>query len=696
MRTRVATLEGGSARTGKSPGGDGRGVHARPRREAAFRVRRPPVRRVHMPGDRRRRDEGDPRSRLRLFVAGCVIMAILVLIRLWYLQILDQTSYEEASTQNKLRIAHIEAPRGRILGSDGSVLVDNTLALQVGIDLSQVPSDQQDRLVSRLARILGMTEEEVWSRIERPKDPNVVALPIAEVDKETMMFIKERQEEFPGVVPVVTAKRIYTQTDCEPGVEECHTLAPHVLGYVGETTAEDLEEHEDYHMGDSIGRAGLEASYEQDLRGEAGERRYLVNSKGRQIGRPLDETAPVQGHDIVSTVDPRVQEIAEQALEEGIDAARRRVDRGNTEKPFEATGGAVVVMDPRDGSIRAMASYPDYDPSEFVDGIPQERWAWLNDPRNQYPLTNRAIAGLYAPASTFKVVTATAGLQWGFITRDTIVNAGPYFVAGREKRKFRDWKPSGHGRTDLRKSIVQSVDVYYYMLGNEMYERRGERWFLQETARSLGLGARTGVDIPGERAGRVPDEDWKRRVNNENPTAFPDPLWYPGDSINMSIGQGDLIVTPLQMAAVYGAIANGGTVWKPRSVDRVQSQTGAPIRQVPPEQIGALPIPPEDISVLKEALFGVTTEGTARVAFDGYPMERVAIAGKTGTGEVAGKQDTAWFVSFAPVENPEYVVAVVVEQGGHGGDTAAPIARLIYERIYDLPSQGLVQGAVTD
>ncbi|MCC7078683.1 MAG: hypothetical protein IT198_16320, partial [Acidimicrobiia bacterium] len=461
MRTRVKTIEPRLRHGRAARGGTARTASARSQNEANFRIRRSPASRTLSSNDARPTGS-DPRQRLRIFVAGCVIMGLLLLIRLWYLQILDKTSYEEASTENKLRVTHVEAPRGRVLGSDGSVLVDNTLALQVGVDLSQVPNDEVDLLISRLAALLGMSEAEVRKKIERPKDPNVAALPIAEVDRETMMRIKEHQEEFPGVVPVIRAKRVYRLAECDPAVEQCRPLAPHVLGYVGETNAEDLEAYEDYRMGDTIGRDGLEASYESDLRGESGERRYLVNSMGRQIGEALAETPPVQGHDIVSTIDPRIQQIAEDALEEGVQAAQGRIDRGNTEVPFEATGGAVVVMDPRDGSIRAMASYPTYDPSEFIDGIPQERWTWLNDPLNQYPLTNRAIGGLYAPASTFKVVTAMSGLQWGFITRDTIVNAGPYFIAGRDKRMFRDWKEGGHGRTDLRKSIVQSVDVYYY------------------------------------------------------------------------------------------------------------------------------------------------------------------------------------------------------------------------------------------
>lgn len=692
MKTRVATQPRKSWITG-GVRTSGVALH----REPAFRISRSPAdRSAPSPAERGQPGGSDPRNRLRLFMMICIALTAVVLVRLWYLQVLEKRNLDEASMQNKLRVTHLEAPRGRVLARDGSVLIDNTASLQVGLDLSQVPKGEEDLVVSRLASVLGLSAEDVKQKIKRPKDVNLSALPISEVDQEAMIRIKENQEDFPGVVPIVRARRVYTQANCEPGIEECPSIAPHVLGYVGETNASDIAEHKDYRMGDTIGRSGLEASYEADLRGQAGERRFIVNNLGRQIGETVSEDVAVQGNDIVTTIDPKVQRAAEDALRDGILAARGRVDRGNTEVPFKATGGAVVVLDPRDGSVRAMASYPNYDPSEFIDGIPVERWTWLNDPVNEYPLSNRAIAGQYAPASTFKVVTAMSGLQHGLITRGTTIDAGPFFVAGKDQRRWRDWKPGGHGATDMRKSLVQSVDVYYYMLGYEMYQRRNEKWFLQETARKIGLGAKTGLDLPSERPGRVPDEDWKRRVNNQNPKVFPDGEWYPGDSVNMSIGQGDMLVTPLQIANVYGAIANGGTVYKPHTVEHVQNQDGTVLRQVPPEQIGSLPIAADLVAKMRDDLVGVTTDGTAQAAFRGFPLDEISVGGKTGTGEVTGKQDTAWFVCFAPADSAEYVVAVVIEQGGHGGQAAAPIARLVLERIYDISSGGISQGSVTD
>lgn len=644
-------------------------------------------------------DGGDQRSRMLVFVGVCLALAVVVVARLWYLQILDSDRFEAAATENKERVLRSEAPRGRIVAADGrTVMVDNKVSLSVGIDRTQLPADDTDDVIERLSVLLNEPKDELRKRLDRPKDVTVDAVPVADdVAPEVLVRIKERQEEFPGVVSLTRPTRVFRYPgECPPEDAPCRIPAPHVFGYVGETNEADLEKMGgEYRRGDSIGRAGVEAAYEEELRGAPGERVVVVNNLGRQID-VVSEREPVQGNDVVVTIDPEIQKITEDALERGILAARSTVDRRNTQIPYRAGAGAAIVMDPNNGEIVAMASYPTYDPAEFTGGIPSDRWAYFQDPANNLPLLNRAIAGQYAPASTFKVITAMSALANGFVDRNTTYNSQGFYVAGKDKRRFRDWKEGGHGVTNMRKSLVESVDTYYYWIGENMYNRRSEKWFLQDTARLAGLGQRTGLDLPGEKAGRVPDENWVREMNNANPVAFPNPIWRPGDNILSTIGQGDILTTPLQMATVFGAIANGGTLWRPHVVKSIQRPDGTVVRNVPPQKNGDLPLDPALVKLMAEDLVGAVDGGTADAAFRGYPMDRGRVAGKTGTGEVAGKQNTSWFVGWAPVEAPRYVVAVVVEEGGNGGATAAPITRLIYERIFGIATSGLKQGAVTD
>ncbi len=640
-------------------------------------------------------EEAGARLRLRILVAVCMALGLTVVARLWYLQVLDHARFAGEANSNRVRFARDEAPRGRILAADGSILVDNRVSLSVGVELTELTKPAvRSRVVTRLSALLNLPKADIEKRIKYPKGSPIDAIPVADdVPQATVAYIREHQEDFPGVVPVLRPVRVYPQhSECPAEPETCPTLAPHVLGYVGETNQEDLARNKDYRLGDSIGRSGSESTYEKDLRGDPGIRKLEVNAVGRLL-RTLGEQPPQQGDDVRLTLDPLVQRITETSLQEGLAAARTQFDK-NTNTTYRAGAGAVVVLDPNTGGVVAMASNPAYDPAQFVGGIPTDVWKVLNDPANQYPMNNRAVQGQYAPGSTFKVVTAMAALAHGFISPKTTIAAGPYYQVGN--RKFRDWKPGGHGATDLRKSLVESVDVYYYALGYNLYKQLSKADYLADTARKVHLGERTGIDVPGETPGRVPDENWKRAVHNANPAAFPDPRWYAGDSVNMSIGQGDVLVTPLQMAVLYAAIANGGTLYQPHVVDRVQTQSGRVVRGVPPQELGRLPVDRSILGLMAKALQGVVTEGTAKAAFDGYPHGQFPVAGKTGTAEAGKRQDFAWFVSFAPATDPRYVVAVVIEEGGHGGSTAAPVARRIYERIFGIESKGVVAGAVTD
>jgi len=659
-------------------------------------------------------------TRMRLTIIAVVIGALLLTlgVRLWYLQVLDHEDFSARASDNQVRLIRSEAPRGRILDHNGNVLVDNRVSFSIGVEKAQIKSsDDMDRIVSRLSILLNQSEDEIRTKLEKPKGSPVDAIPVADdVSKQLLLYIEEHQDEFPGVVAVTRPVRVLTQltgctdeqkkktlaeqTDLSANRDDirkdpCRSIAPHVLGYVGETTADDLDAHSEYRIGDSIGRGGVEASYESSLRGSPGLKKIEVNSQGKQVS-VLGEEPPQQGKDVVLTLDPDVQTIAEDALREGILRARNTYD-GEKGHPTPAPGGAVVVLDTHTGGVVAMASYPSFNPQDFIGGIPQATWESLNDPANQYPLNNRAIQGQYPAASTFKVVTAISALQNGFVTPETTINAGAYYTAGREGRRFYDWNKTGHGRTDLAKSLVESVDVYYYTIGDQMYQRRGEGGdYLQNTARQLGFGDKTGIDIANEKGGQVPDENWLRRMNNANPAAFPRNSWNPGDNINLSIGQGDLLVTPLQVANVYAAIANGGPAYKPHIAQQIQAVDGSIDRQFPPEPIIQLPIPPEQIQVIQAGLAGVTRDGTAKRAFAGFPFDQVPVSGKTGTAQNGStKTDTSWFASYGGPNN-EYTVVAVVEEGGAGNVTAAPIVRRIYEGIFGLTPGNIQEGDRTD
>lgn len=645
----------------------------------------------------------DNRTRLRVLAVIFVALGITVGVRLWYLQVLDSETFKEAAEQNQVRISRTQAPRGRVLGTDGSVLVDNRVSLSVGIELVQLrelTSDERSALLKRLSELLGVPVSEMEHNLEFPKVNPVDPIPVAtDVPVEKLAVIKEHQEDFPAVVPVMQPVRVYPQQrECQPdaapqeateaapaATNECGTLGAHVLGYVGETNDDDLAKHADYRLGDLIGRAGVEAMYEQHLRGEGGQRKLEVDSRGRML-RVLGEQQPVQGHDVQLAVDTRIQRATERALEAGINKARSQGEN--------APAGAAVVLDPRDGSVRAMASYPVYEPSDFTGGIPTDLWEQLNAKENHYPLNNRAVQGMYPAASTWKVVTGMAALDGGFIAPNDVLSTPYSFRPGSRSRAFKDWKPGGHGSADYRKSLVWSVDVYYYKVGFAM-DKAGDE-IMQKTARAAGFGEKTGIDLPVEKGGRVPDQNWKRSVHNQAPDAFPDPKWYPGDSLNLSIGQGDLLVTPLQMANVYAAIANGGTLWKPHLLDKVVARDGTVTHMAPPEEIGRIPMSADNIGRTMDALYGVTTEGTARGTFRGFPLDEFRVGGKTGTGQVFGKGNISWFVGVGTIDNPEYVIAVAVEEGGGGSQTAGPIARSIYETIYGIESKTLVDAEKTD
>lgn len=616
-------------------------------------------------------------SRLRLAVLGVIVVSLFAALftRLWYLQVMDAEEFRVQAQQNQLRLVYEEAPRGRILDRKGRVLVENRVSAAVTVNRVEL-KEHRDEVVPRLAALLGITVEELDERIADPRFGPYKPVPVAEdVPEEKVVYLEEHAAEFPGVDAAQLAQRSYPNGN----------LAAHVLGYVGEINDTELRDRRaaGYKLGDSIGKVGVERSYEADLRGAPGITKLEVDSHGRVL-RTLAARPPEQGGDLQLSIDLDVQRLAEESLANGLEAARRTFDK-NEKKFFLAPAGSVVVLDPRDGSVLAMASYPTYEPASFVNGIRPEVFRTLNDPAGHFPLNNWAIQGQYAPGSTFKLPTAIAAMRRGVINeRTTFDDKGKLRVGNRT---FRNAGERPWGRVNVTRGLAVSSDVFFYTLAAALWTQRGEHGEtpVQDTARELGLGEKTGIELPSEARGRLSDPTVRKRLHEDHPQAFPEGRWFAGDNVNMAIGQGETVVTPLQIGVAYATFANGGTVYEPKVGARVLRQDGSTIREVLPTLLRRVELPPAIRNPVLAGLRGAITDpnGTAHGAFlgfDGFP-----VAGKTGTAQVTDKQDTAIFAGFGPVNDPQYTIAVVMEEAGFGGSVAAPVARRIFAGLAGRP-----------
>ena len=613
-------------------------------------------------------------SRLRLAVVGVVTLSLFAAMfaRLWYLQVMDSRTFVAAATSNQVRFVYEEAPRGRIVDRQGRVLVDNARSQAITVDravLGKLPN--QEEIKTRLAALLNLPMEELEKRLADVRYSPYKPIPVAEdVPEEIVVYLKEHSDDFPAVEATLLARRSYPNGN----------LAAHLVGYVGEINGGELEARKGagYRLGDTIGKSGTELTYEPLLRGTPGIKKLQVDATGKVLGDPLGFREPKPGQDVQLTVDLDVQRLAEESLAQGLEAARGTIDR-DLKKHFVAPAGAAVVMDPRDGSLLAMASFPTYNPGDFVNGIRPEVFQVLNDPANHYPLNNRALMGQYPPGSTFKLITALAALKQGMIIPKTsITDEGVYKVPNcrGEKCTFRNANGTRFGRVDLPRSLTVSSDVYYYALGARFWLERtrfGEM-AMQDTAAEFGFGRKTGIPLPADKAGVIPSREWKKDFCKN--VRCIDDRWFTGDSINMSIGQGNVLATPLQLANAYATFANGGTLFEPRFA-----------AHEPPKSVRKIDLPPAMRDPVNQGLAGVISreEGTAYGAFLGFPNREFPVAGKTGTAQVTTKQDTALFVAYAPVTDPQYVVAVVMEESGFGGAVAAPVARRILQGIAGQP-----------
>lgn len=608
--------------------------------------------------------------RIGMLAVAVVVLFSLLGFRLWFLQILSGDSYVKLADNNRLREVPLEAPRGVIYDRGGKILVENKPGLGVGI----LPMDlrAKDEVIPRLARVLGVPEADIRARLDKAtNDPYVTAMIKEDVPEATVAYLKEHSLEFPGVQIEKAYLRAYPRRE----------FATHVLGYVGEVSAADLdkEQFRALKAGVRIGKDGVEFTYDSFLRGVDGVRKVEVDAAGRPK-RVLKEQTPLPGNNLWLTIDYGLQAAAEKALSEGLDRAHAG---GFT----TAAAGAVVAIDPRTGEVLAMASAPDYDLSLWVGGMKQTDYAALTAKDAHNPLFDRAISGLYPAGSTFKPFVAGTALTSGIVDSGTKFFDPGSFKIGQQIWKC--WKAGGHGEVNLVKALMESCDVYFYNLGKRFYDQTGA--VLQDGLRAFGFGRTTGIDIPGEVAGRVPDKGWKKA----NGTTKEGRSWNPGDMVNLAIGQGDLLVTPLQLAVASAAIANGGDILVPRLALKVTDASGATLKEFETEKRGRISMSAEDIDTVRRGLGYVVSEpnGTAHGAFKGFP---IAVAGKTGTAEKKPEKDYAWFMGYAPADAPQILVVALIEQGGHGSSVAAPVVRRVMEAYFNVKPQGSTQAPVTE
>ncbi len=592
---------------------------------------------------------------LRLVVSiGFVLLLLaILLVRLIYLQAVRHNYYQTLAESNRIAIVPIVPNRGLILDRNGVVLARNYSGYTLEINRNK--TTDLEATINELSTLVEVTPKDrkrFKKLLAESRDFQTLVIRSRLSDEEVARFAAQ-QYRFPAVEIKARLFRDY------PFGEK----TAHLIGYIGRINETDealLEEGglaANYRGSDYIGKTGLEQSYESDLHGTTGIEQVEVDAGGRAV-RMLSHTAPVSGNTLVLSMDARLQEIAEQSF-------------GNYR-------GALVAIDPNNGEVLAFVSKPGYDPNPFIDGIDPQSWDELNNSPD-VPLNNRALRGQYPPGSTIKPFMALAGLN--FNTRkpeQTISDPGVYYLPG-SSRQYRDWKAGGHGSVNMFKAIQMSCDIYFYGLATEL----GIDNIFDYLSR-FGFGKKTGIDLEGESSGLLPSQEWKMKRYQQ--------IWYPGDTVSVGIGQGYSLVTPLQLAFATATLANNGVAFKPHLVKEVQSPRSNENRLIAREPLHDLNIGPKDLDLVRRAMMAVTQPGgTAVYASLGTPYH---IAGKTGTAQViAMKQgekydekavderhrDHAWFIAFAPAEEPRIALAVLAENGGHGGSTAAPIARKVMD-----------------
>jgi len=613
-----------------------------------------------------------------MFVSYLVIVALVVLIfRLYFLQVMSGEVFAQAASENITRVRYTMAPRGNIFDRNGKLLVESVPTVAIAVDPYLVLN--REDILDILSRKLNLSYYELKNELERSKSTYIDKVIIKQnIDKETLVYFRENSQNLPGVEVVNIFLRKYNYG----------YLASHVLGYTGEISEEELAQEKyksGYQGGDQVGKTGIEEEYEDILKGAKGKIVYEVDP----LGRPTDiieQTDYIPGNDIYITIDIELQRYVEELLATQLDEIRKTLVP-HTDEYYRARGAAAVVLDTKTGEVLAMASNPTFDPSIFVGGISQSNWDQLNDPENYFPLNNRAIMG-FPPGSVFKIVTACAGLSTEVINSNTRINcAGIWYGLGSNFPKT-CWNKGGHGGLNILGALQNSCDIYFYDVGLRLYSKnKNSDELLQKYSRIFGFGSATGIDLPNEDPGIVPDKAWKKETfKNDKENS----IWFPGDTVNMAIGQGDLLVTPLQLADAYMVIANKGLKYKPHLLKSIKDEGDENLFDYKFDDYEDLELNQAYLNTIESGLNLVTKQGTASSAFANFPLDEIPVAGKTGTAEFAGRQDYAWFACYAPIGNPQYVIAIMLEEAGGGGKNVAPIARKILEYLFHLESSGQV------
>ena len=661
------------------------------------------------------------RSNLRLVVLGVLLVSLVgtLMARLVYLQLVAGDTYRAAAASNSTREVISPAVRGLVLDQRGRPLVANRISLVVSVDRVALSREDDEgvAVLARLARALGQDPDRLADRLrpcgtEGAAKPPVCwdgspyqPVPVAkDVDPEVALAIMERRTEFPGVTAQLEAVREY------PAPFDANLA--HVLGYVGPVSQEALDaqgETQDparLRARDLVGRNGLEAQYDRALRGIPGITTLAVDQAGRVTGT-VSETEPVPGNYIVTSIDAHLQAVVERELAAAVERAREFGNPGDS--------GAAVVVDVRNGQVLAMASYPTYDPNLWVGGITTRDYDRLLESQ---ALSSNAWQGTFPPGSTFKPITTAAAAEQGFDLYGTYPCPSEYEVGSQT---FRNFESEGFGPISLQRAIEVSCNTVFYRIADEMWLTAGGNVApvdapdpIADMAELFGLGTVTGVDLPNEAPGLVSGRlekqaTWENRRDGwcaDAKSGFPevrekDPelaeyytalakencldgfRWRNGDAINASIGQGDTSITPLQLAMAYAALANGGVVYQPQVIKAILSSTGEVVQEMSPVMNHTIDLPDGALDFLRAALFGVTLQGTAQTAFAGFPLDQIPVASKTGSAQVYGDiTSTAWFASFAPVDDPQYAVIMMVTEGGTGSSVAGPSVRAIYEALF--------------
>ncbi|MDX3801560.1 penicillin-binding protein 2 [Streptomyces sp. AK04-3B] len=660
-----------------------------------------------------------PRVQIRLVVIQILVLSLLGTLggRLWYLQIREGAAYAKEASGNHVQQVVEPAVRGSILDARGVPLADNETRLVVSASRTDLLKQKDDgkAVLAKLAGVLGMKPDEVAQKVRlcdaktpQPCWNGSPYQPIPITDEATAkqaLQIRERAEDFPGITAEPEAVRRYAA----PG----NANTAQVLGYLSPVTDDEITKAQDsdspYLRSDQVGRSGLERQYDKELRGKAGVTRYEVDNLGRVIGEAeADEAQP--GANLVTSIDARVQRVAEYELSNAMKVARESFDKITGEN-YKADSGAVVVMEAKTGRVVAMASAPAYDPNVWVGGISAKDYKKLTGKNSDYPLLNRAIQGQSAPGSTFKVVSTAAAVEAGYEWDGGYPCTSSYSVGGQV---FKNFEGESFGPISLGRALEVSCDTVFYGLADREWKKDGginpkkgePKDYFYKAAHQFGLGKETGVDLPNEVTGRVPDRQWKESYWKANKDSwckygkkggtYVEMIAYEnclegnkmreGDSINYSIGQGDTLVTPVQEAVIYGALANGGTMYTPTIGKAIVSADGRTVQEIKPRPKGRLPVDKATIKGMDAALEGVVTRGTAAWKFGGWPQKEIPLHAKTGTAEVYGKQTTSWLATYSK----DYTVVMTIAQAGTGSGASGEAVRHIYNAMYGVSDDGKI------